>query len=221
MEKEGQAEAGVEVSRVFYPHDSFLGTMAAGDLVAPQLLQRDLLVGKCDAAAGPGKECTWNKATRGSPSGGARFSQPACGRKLLGEEGREADLVSPPPPPPQEEGREADVAFPIPGPALPPSALRQASDLQSVFPAAWWGQVTADLGGSVAHPGYDPPPAEFGEIRWGPRKGPGFGVGSLASILALPWLGWVGVGLLLSPRGLCFLFLELDVQVTLPGPLLL
>lgn len=105
-------------SRVFYPHDSFVGAMAAGDSVAPELLQRDLLVGQCEAAGGRGEDRTWNKATRRSPSGGARFSQPGCGRKRLGEEGREADVVSPPLPPPSSRWRAGRQTWSLPSQVL-------------------------------------------------------------------------------------------------------
>lgn len=41
----------------FYPHYSFPGTLVAGDSIALQPLQRDLLTGVREAAGGHGSEC--------------------------------------------------------------------------------------------------------------------------------------------------------------------
>lgn len=110
MGKEGQAEAGVEVSRAFYPHDSFQGTMAAGDLVAPQLLQRDLLVVNCEAAGGHGIEGPWNKATGEALQEVLGFlSLTEAGS--VWEESREADMVSPLPPLPSGGGQGGRPGF--------------------------------------------------------------------------------------------------------------
>lgn len=48
---------GVRVSRFFYLHDSSLGTVTAGDSIARQLQQGDLLIVKCETANEQRTEC--------------------------------------------------------------------------------------------------------------------------------------------------------------------